>query len=305
MGGAGREACGVGREACGVGREVRVGRCGAGGAGREVRGVMGGGEEGRRGGGEEGRRGGGVVGGGVRVCQQWDGLCAGICWHGIMYLMRYAPDANGAIREDEVAVEYHDMVTDDKKEDGFAVLSACEASFNAFSIRHPGRTHAAIVCDGAGCYHGKYTSLAWPYIAKHLPMVVQSLATGEAGKNKSSLDGHFGVARNFVINSVAAGLGTNDVASAAGLAKALRYQGGMEASYVSLFAADRSKQATIKQTALPGVRSLASITYEHTDTVCSQPCAAAAATQTMGRVRSSQRLKLQNGGKGCHKALRA
>ena len=58
---------------------------------------------------------------------------AGIAWHGVIMFMMSEPE-----NPKRVLVEYEDDMTDDKKEDGFAVLSSLvEVALRSYRLRHP------------------------------------------------------------------------------------------------------------------------------------------------------------------------
>ena len=70
---------------------------------------------------------------------------------------------------------------------------------------HPERTKCGIESDGAGCYSGKFLRLALPLISEITGTQILYHSTGEAQCNKSSLDGHFGVAGPAIAGVVASG----------------------------------------------------------------------------------------------------
>ena len=69
----------------------------------------------------------------------------------------------------------------------------------------PERIKNGVESDGAGCYSGIFFRLALPLLSKITGVQIMYHSTGEAQCNKSSLDGHFGVAGPAVAAVVAAG----------------------------------------------------------------------------------------------------
>ena len=102
----------------------------------------------------------------------------------------------------EIAEEY-----DDKKEDGFAVLSSLEVALRSFKLRHPHTDEGILFTDGAKCYSGKYLALVLPLLATWDGVGIRMLHhhTGEPGKGKTELDAHFATGSKRVQESIATG----------------------------------------------------------------------------------------------------
>eukprot|EP00951_Prasinocladus_malaysianus_P013596 scaffold103069_cov34-Prasinocladus_malaysianus.AAC.2 len=133
---------------------------------------------------------------------------AGIPWHGGMAVMKYVPPEEEELESvdlDDFTIVFFDFITDSKKEDGFAVLSMVEGMVTLMRDMYPERTKMGIESDGAGCYSGKFTRLSFPLLSELTGIQVMFHSTGEAQCNKSSLDGHFGVAGPSVAAVVASG----------------------------------------------------------------------------------------------------
>ena len=81
----------------------------------------------------------------------------------------------------------------DKKEDGFATLSAAYLAFKAYKDSNPHITHAAVKTDGAGAYAGVVFTVGLSMMAEMIGIRVTDAYTGESGKGKTQLNGHFGV----------------------------------------------------------------------------------------------------------------
>ena len=103
------------------------------------------------------------------------------------------------INPDDYIVIFFDFVTDDKKEDGFAVISMLEALLRIIQDLHPERTRVGIESDGAVCYSEKFARMAMALLSGITGVRVTFHGTGEAQCNKSALDGHFGVAGELII----------------------------------------------------------------------------------------------------------
>lgn len=131
----------------------------------------------------------------LRECQlEWFGK-TGIAWHGAMFIRRLLPDEDsGEVDADQYIIDYFDDVSNDKKEDGFAVLSCLHADIDTYKKANPEVTEAYIVTDGAACYSGKFLVHLLPYLTLWTGVKILDHSIGEAGMNKSSLDGHFGTA---------------------------------------------------------------------------------------------------------------
>ena len=84
------------------------------------------------------------------------------------------------------------------------MLSMTEGMIHCMQELHPERNAVGVETDGAGCYSGKFTRLALPELGRITGTRILWHSTGEAQMNKSSLDGHFGVAGPAVKASVAA-----------------------------------------------------------------------------------------------------
>lgn len=101
------------------------------------------------------------------------------------------------------------------KEDGFATLTALYYGLKQYKEQNPWITKAKLKTDGAGAYSGAVFTLGLPYIGGMCGIKVVSHNIGEAGKNKSQLDGHFAVAGQKLKRLICANL--HDVRTSAGL----------------------------------------------------------------------------------------
>jgi hypothetical protein len=92
-------------------------------------------------------------------------------------------------------------------------LSCLHADLRAFADDNSDVHDIHLKTDGAGCYSGKYTALALPWLSEWTGLKILSHSLGEAGQNKSELDGHFGVSGPKAAAVVASGGGNASVAS--------------------------------------------------------------------------------------------
>ena len=172
---------------------------------------------------------------------------AGIAWHGVMFMITDPENAN------RVLVEYEDDMTDDKKEDGFAVLSSLEVALRSFRVRHPNIDEGVLFTDGAKCYAGKFLAVALPELSmwEGVNMRILHHYTGEPGKGKTELDAHFATGSRRVQESIATG--QCDTVNAATLATAHKMGGGLQGSFGGEIATNRYQMAKVKNSALSGI----------------------------------------------------
>ena len=132
------------------------------------------------------------------------------------------------------------------------MLSCTQADLRAFASDNPDVRAVHIKTDGAGCYSGKCTALALPLLTDWTGIRVLTHSLGEAGQNKSELDGHFVVAGPKVSAEVASGGG--DAATASEVAERLR--GGV-ASGIANFdeSGDHHFEGRAEETEIPCVES--------------------------------------------------
>ena len=129
---------------------------------------------------------------------------AGMPWHGAMMIRRTHGDEAAA--DGEYVVSYIDAMMSDKKEDGFATLSAVYLALEAYKADNPWITQAAVKTDGAGAYAGIVFTTGLSMMGELTKIRVTDHYIGESGKGKSQLDGHFGVKGAQLRRLVAAAL---------------------------------------------------------------------------------------------------
>ena len=110
------------------------------------------------------------------------------------------------VADGELVVSYVDAMMSDKKEDGFATLSAIYLALKQYKQNNPWITHVAAKTDGAGAYAGMVFTVGLSMMAELVGIKVTDHYIGESGENKTALDGHFGVKGSQVRRLVAAAL---------------------------------------------------------------------------------------------------
>eukprot|EP01031_Cornospumella_fuschlensis_P030653 gene30653-37038_t len=157
----------------------------------------------------------------------------GLAWMGIMLVRRKTAaelDAEAADRlskhlptgdnEDEYFLRqfthrFYDGLSDDSKEDSWAVVSHMEGALKHYKQHHGTHiTKVHVMTDGAGCLSGVNTLLAAPYLGKWTGIRVVNWNVSETGCGKTPLDAHFCYGRSHAINNVVMGKGAFDIFSA-------------------------------------------------------------------------------------------
>ena len=149
---------------------------------------------------------------------------AGVVWHGCM-LMSLRKD------EQDIDVEYVDGLSDDRGENAPETIGQIYIALVRYMRRRESEDRPiksiTLFTDGAGCYKGKYFILTLLEMVGWLndkfpnwDIQIKEQFCGEAGGNKTSLDGHFGVAGEVAKRAVASG--TQDAVDAPTLGAALK-----------------------------------------------------------------------------------
>ena len=198
--------------------------------------------------------------------QEWFAK-AGIPWHGGMALMKYVSPSEEEDSDvggpDDYVLLFFDLITDHKKEDGFSVLCMLEGMLHLMKEMHPDRTRAGIESDGAGCYSGKFSRLAIPLLTELTGTKIMYHSTGEAQCNKSTLDGHFGIAGPAVTAVVASG--RQDATTAKDVVIAHKKSGAISHTVVREVEVNRQFAGKLGNNALSGIptRSIAFTEMEY------------------------------------------
>ena len=182
---------------------------------------------------------------------------AGMPWHGVMFVRK--PHGDEQVSRGEFVVSYIDGMMTDKREDGFATLSAVYLAIKKYKEDCPWITQAAFKSDGAGAYAGLVFTVGISFFAKSLEVSIDDAYTGESGKNKTQLDGHFAVKGPKIRRLVAAAL--QDILTPDDLYEAnVKTRGTNEA--VQLFQPDRSAGSTL-DVDTKSVKQLSSMSHRH------------------------------------------
>ena len=118
---------------------------------------------------------------------------AGTIWHGVMVVRKVW---NAEKSEFEYHATFETLVSDDKKEDGFAVLSSLRETFLNVKRDYPQITKATLLTDGAGCYSGTYLAINVAKLGEWTGVYVDNFFNSESGDGKSVLDSIFGVQKD-------------------------------------------------------------------------------------------------------------
>ena len=129
---------------------------------------------------------------------------AGMPWHGVMFVRK--PREAESVATGEFVVSYVDAMMADKKEDGFATLSAIYLALKQYKQECPWIDHCAVMTDGAGAYSGVVTTVGLSMLKELTEVEITDAFTGVSGKGKSQLDGHFATKGGKTRRLVAAGL---------------------------------------------------------------------------------------------------
>jgi hypothetical protein len=204
----------------------------------------------------------------------------GIPWFGVMLIRRRTAaekaseladrSAKGLpITEDkgflirEFQSTFYDCLSDDSKEDAFAVASHFQGVLLDYK-QHNG-THVEEVLtlsDGAGCLSGLELLLLLPLMGRWTGIRVIQSFISEAGCGKTPLDGHFCFGRAHAVHTVKAGKGDFDIHDAASAAFCLVQRGGIANTTVAEVVYHRASQIKLAKR-LKNIRNIHHRTYEY------------------------------------------
>ena len=185
----------------------------------------------------------------------------GMPWHGCMLVrrpLRFEADRYG---EGEFVCEYKHAMMLASKEDGFATLSAVHIALSEYKSENPHVSSALVKTDGAAAYAGATFTLGLSFLGETTGIVVRGHFIGEAGQNKSTLDGEFAVSGSQVRRLICSGL--HDVRTPSdlfhGLEKVLSKQGGRT---VALFRPAGSEEFAVETIARLTLMSAREYVYD-------------------------------------------
>lgn len=141
---------------------------------------------------------------------------AGMTWHGVWV---------SVLREKKFVSHFFHNVSDDKREDGFAIMSNIEQALKAMKHAFPELTEAYVMSDGAGAYSGAYLAINLAMMGDWTGIHVIAHFIGESGQGKSTLDAMFGVLTQALERTTRTGR-QYDILKAADLRNALVAFGG-------------------------------------------------------------------------------
>ena len=159
----------------------------------------------------------------------------GIPWHGVMFA--YA----GEDEDHHFNVEYIDQIMYAGKEDGHNTLQALVLAVNSFKASHADKDWCFVITDGGPCYSGSEFARGLATLHDLTGMQVRAHYLGEAGKNKTELDGHFAVAGSKLRRACVNGKGKLDIKHATSLFTTKSGAGEMDGVHTQLFEPSHAK----------------------------------------------------------------
>jgi len=179
----------------------------------------------------------------------------GIPWHGMMIAYKEGND---------LRIEFQDCIVRDSKEDAQSVFQQMAVGWKAFLIRHPEQNKTHVRTDGASCYSGVHFCKLLAFCKDLCGMTVLSHLIGEGGKNKTTLDGHFGTRGTMLRREVIQGVGKTDAVTPEAVASLLANDrcGG---SYAQLVTTNRTEFNLLGVEDVAGIGHMAERVYEYAD----------------------------------------
>lgn len=143
--------------------------------------------------------------------------------------------------ENPYIIEFHDLFSDESKEDSYTAYSALHAFLLLQSSRLKQYKRFKIYTDGAGCFSSNLFQyyLAHEYLSTFM---CTEHTLSEAGEGKTILDAHFSFLSTYISNSVLSGKGRCDVIDAATAAEAVCTGKGIHQTSSYKFEVDRSHE---------------------------------------------------------------
>ena len=167
-------------------------------------------------------------------------------------------------------IQTFDFTTGSSKEDSFLACAMLEKALNIWRQQQPWsediQFDVDIFTDGAGCYAGQETRLTLQAAVERANMRVRTLNLGEAGLNKTTLDGHFGTINAEL--SAAKRTRGKDIISPFDLARILG-ESDLKNTTVLMVDFDFDKRGVLNgprsKTFFAGIRTMSSTTFEYDD----------------------------------------
>lgn len=177
---------------------------------------------------------------------------SGMCLLGTMIYMQAKNDDGEYIDGYTTTVFF--TTSEDSTEDSFLVL-AHMFSILALVQSKLFCTNIFLFTDGAGCFKGKVTTLCLQKLFAQFGMTLLKHIVGEAGANKSALDGFFAHVAAELAEQAVKGEGNNNIQSAKDLARVLNEinRSGVSTFLVDTDRATNCSQKELKSSALKNI----------------------------------------------------
>lgn len=184
--------------------------------------------------------------------QEWFGK-AGMTWHGVWATVK---------RQDKFISQFFHNVSDDKKEDAFAVLSNIAEALRQIKCAFPELSEGVLMTDGAGAYSGAFLAIHLSQLGVWTGIPITAHYISESGQGKSVLDAIFGVLTNFLERVTRTGR-KFDILKAADLKAALMAFDGIKGNHFQETIYDRASEAKLKKGAFPGLKKMHAHMYNY------------------------------------------
>ena len=126
-------------------------------------------------------------------------------WHGCMMIRKPLRFEREEYGEGEYVCSYKHAMMLGSKEDGLATLAAVQIACTEYKLENSHISRAKIKTDGAAAYAGITFTLGLSYMKELSGIRVDAHFIGEAGQNKSTLDGEFATSGNMLVRYISSG----------------------------------------------------------------------------------------------------
>ena len=182
----------------------------------------------------------------------------GMPWHGCMLVRKPLRHERDRYGEGEFVCEYKHAMMLGTKEGGFETLCAVTLALKEYRLENPHIRSAIVKTDGAAAYAGATFTIGISFMQELAGVRVEAHFIGEAGQNKSQLDGEFAVSGEQLRRLIASG--GHDVRTPDDLFKGLRkcLRGGRTAALFQTPVGDKFEAATVN-----GLTSMSHRAFEY------------------------------------------
>jgi hypothetical protein len=177
----------------------------------------------------------------------------GIPWNGMMIAYKEGG---------EIRVEFVDIIVHDSKEDAVSSFQQLVVGWKAIVRRHPTLNKTFLRTDGAMCYSCVRMCKLLALSERLSGMRVVAHFLGEAGKNKTPLDGHFGARGKMARTEIVKAHGTKDAVDADTLVRVLAGD-RMASSYTVSTTTDRTPFPNSGCNEIKGIAHMSERRYEY------------------------------------------